>query len=223
VARLFLILAGIGAALGYYGFQEYTLSEGASEEPTYVELAELEAGNIPENSHLLIGPHWRIYAGSIFEYEQNSWETGEPGPKATVNYTYYPIISFEHPFILQLASLEEEYGELEQVPDEEWPEDVGNIAVLVKTKKYKNVGAIPEEWLDSEKIQGLVINEIESLDSEERKLIRESFPSAELDKVLLLEEGRKPATAGKAYGLLGGGAILIILGMTGLLRMFQSH
>lgn len=220
--RVFLALAAIGGVLGYMGYEEYTVSQGASAEPTYVELAELEGGAVPDNSHLVIGPHWRIYGGSIYEYEQDVWETGEPDDSATVNYTYYPIISYEHPYILKLISLEEEYGDLEQVPDSVWPNDIGDIAVLIKTRKFRTIGAIPDDWLDAEEIQGLVINQIESLGAEERSLIRESFPSARLDKVLLLEEGRKPSSSGSAFAQLGGGAVLMILGGTGLLRRLQS-
>lgn len=216
MSRLLLVVATIGGVLGYTGYEEYTASQGASPEPTYVDLAELEQGSIPENNHLVIGPHWRIYFGSVFEYEQDVWEFGGPDPEARVNYTYYPIISHDHPFVPQLATLEEEYGDLARLPGSVLPEDASDISVLVKTHAFKTVASIPDGWSDSEEIQGLVINRIESLDPKVKKLIRKRFPSARVDEILLLEEGREPSSRGSAFAELGGGALLIFIGLGGL-------
>lgn len=44
------------------------MSEGASPQPQPVELAEIEAGRVPDNTHLEIGPHWIMGHELVFRY-----------------------------------------------------------------------------------------------------------------------------------------------------------
>ncbi len=60
--------------------------------------------------------------------------------------------------------------------------------------------------------QNLVINQIDSLDSEEEDLVKQNFAKADLDKVLILEEGREPASLFKSLGMVFGGIVLTLGG-----------
>src|SRR5262249_48703233 len=62
-------------------------------------------------------------------------------------------------------------------------------------------------------LQGLVTNEIESLGSEEQKLLNSSYPGTDFTKCVLFQEGREPAGSGKVFGMVGGGAALMLLGI----------
>jgi hypothetical protein len=207
-----------GGVLGWIGYEEYKVGQGSTAEAQEVELIDLEAGNFPENNHLRIGPHLRMYGGSVFQYETS--RNASDGPQGTdkVDYTYYPIISFEHPYIAQILALEEKYGDFSQVPDEEWPADIGEVAVLVKTKEFKRVDQIPEEMQDEMNIQGLVINTIDELKTDELRLLRESYPRTNFDKVLILEHNRTPSSTAKALTQIAGGAGLILLGIFGFVK-----
>ncbi|MGJ8653936.1 MAG: hypothetical protein ACSHX8_11730 [Opitutaceae bacterium] len=57
-----------------------------------------------------------------------------------------------------------------------------------------------------------MINRIESLDSEEAGLLRESFPHINLDEVWIVEEGRLPSSQGKSVGMMAGGGLLMLAG-----------
>jgi hypothetical protein len=218
MGRILILLMLGGGFLSWYGYEEYTVGQGASAEAEAVELVDLEAGNVPDNNHLRIGPHLRVYGGSVFQYEKDRNRSGGPQGGDKVEYTYYPIISFEHSFVLQLLDLEEKYGDLERVPDEEWPNDIGEVAVLVKSKKFKTVNQIPEEMKDEAHIQGLVINSIDDFSSEELRLLRQSFPSANFNTVLILEEDRKPSSIVTALTEIAGGVGLILLGIFGFAK-----
>ena len=180
--RIKLAMVVIGGVVAFIGFEEFKVSQGTSTEPESVSLADLEKGTAPDNAHLQIGEHIALYGTAVYEYEQSKYESGEPGPNAKVNHCYYPIFSHEHPM---LAS-EEPGG------------STGDFAVLVKTKEFRTVGSIPDGFAEVASIKGLVINKISSLDSEEKSLVNQSFPGANLDKGLMLEQNRTPASFAKS-------------------------
>ncbi|HUT10336.1 MAG TPA: hypothetical protein VMY42_07565 [Thermoguttaceae bacterium] len=202
MGRFLMVLIVGGGALVFFGGREYLVSSGASSDPVEVDLAKLEAGETPENNHVKIGEHVSLYPASVYEYQQSKYASGEPGPDTTVTHSYYPILSMEHPFIQKLVETEGE-----DVPD------ITDFAVLVKTKRFKTIRAIPDEMNTCASVQGLVINRIDSLDSEEKKLIKESFPLVKLDNVLILEEGRKPASLLLSLGMIFGGVALVVAGI----------
>lgn len=215
--RIKLILIGLGAFLGFLGYEEYVVSQKATMPAAVVELGELETSNELSNNFIKIGPHWAICPAVIYEYQMGKYETGDPDESTKVNYAYYPIISDNHPYLLKIAALYERYENEADVPEGEWPK-FGQFTVLVKTKRYKTIGSIPSDWVESESLEGLVINRIESLNSEEEELLRQSFPQINLEDVLILEDGRLPSSKGKSVGLMSGGGVLVFVGLFLLLR-----
>lgn len=211
--RLKLALVAIGGVMVFFGVQELRVSSGTTADPAEVDLAELEREKTIDNNHIKVGDHVALYFVSVYEYQTTESATGDPGPGTKVTLCYYPIISPEHPFIEGLARLEEEYGGLENVPDSVPGPDINDFAVLVKTKRFDTVGSIPDEFRDESSVQGLVINRIASLDSEEKKLIKDNFPTINLDEVLILQEGRQPASSAKSMGLTLGGGLLALVGV----------
>ena len=212
--RLTLVLIAMGAGLGLAGYQEFQVGNGASEQAQPVALEEIEAGRIPDNTHLEIGSHWRMYQQLVFRWESESGEaTSEPPASAKVEYAYYPIVSDSHPFFSEVRKLAASYGRVDAIPEPEFPV-LERFAVLVKTKQFGTVGELPEPaWSKGELVKGLVVNRIHTLSGDERDLIAQGFPKLPLASVLILEEGRQPASAGKAFGLMGGGAGLGLAGV----------
>jgi hypothetical protein len=199
--RIKLIIAVLGGIIVFWGVQEFRVSQGASAEPVAADLAALESGQEPPNLHMQLGPHLALYPALVYEVTQSKYASGDPGPTAKVNHCYYPIISPNHPVVAS----EEPNAQLEQ------------FAVLVRSKRFKTIADIPDDSREEASISGLVVNRVQSLDKEERKLILESFPSVNLDKVLLLEDGRRPASLAKSGGMIGGG---LLLGLIGVAWMF---
>ncbi len=214
--RLKLAAVVLGAMFAYFGVQEFRVSQGTSVEPVDVELASIEAGDSSENNHIRLGEHFAVYAGSVYQYRQGKYETGEPTGTTDVDYAYYPIISAEHPFFTELATLADKHGSLDDVPDAEWPA-IDSFSVIVKTKRFDTIGAIPDSMNAEDSVQGLVINLIEGLDSEEESLLRQSFPKVDVNKVLIVEDGRQPASAMKSLGMTAGGVLVSLAGAAGFL------
>lgn len=224
MTRLKLVLVFVGGVMCWLGFNELTVGEGASPEPQPVELAELEAGAVPDNTHLEVGPHWRMYQELVFSYETKRGASEDDVTDSTVvDYAYFPALSPSHPYFQSLGNLLTLYGDFDAIPEEQLPE-VKQIALLVKTKQHKTVGSLPDaSWAQAESVRGLVINRIHELTDDERSLIEQSFPDLSLESVLVLEEGRAPASAAKVYGLMGGGAGVSLAGIGWLLVGFRRR
>lgn len=221
IFKIKLLLIFAGGMLCFWGYQDYAVSSKASTPAEKVELSQLESqlksSTELANNFIRIGGHWAIFPASIYQYQVDGVDADNPSRDATVNYTYYPIISKNHPYLVQTDELFERYQDEASIPEDQWPQ-LDQFAVLVKTKRYKMIGTIPQEWKDAEFMQGVVINRIESLSSEEEELLRQSFPHIDLEKVLIVEEGREPSSILKAIGFLLGGLVLILVGLAWLFK-----
>ena len=204
---LVLVLMGIGGSLVYYGVLEHRLSGDASAEPVEVSLADLEAGKPLPDAHIRIGLHHRMYAISVYEYRQDADGISSDTP---VYWTYYPIISDEHPYMEGIAKLRAKYGSLDKVPNGAGPV-LGEVAVVVKSELFSTYGEIPRKRIYTEAIEGMVINEIESLGDEEQELLSEGFPKMDFDKILILEEFRHPESMATIVTIFTIGGALIVL------------
>ncbi len=76
-----------GVMLAYFGIQEFRVSQGTSEEPVAVDLAELESGKNSDNNHIRIGEHVAVYSGCVYQYRQDKYDRGEPKRSTSVDYT----------------------------------------------------------------------------------------------------------------------------------------
>lgn len=84
------------------------------------------------------------------------------------------------------------------------PNPLADFTVLVKTKRFSTIGAIPEQFSLEDQVQGLVVNQIASLKDDEKNLITSQFPAVNIDKVLILDDGRRPSVLIGLAMLLGG-------------------
>lgn len=213
MGRFILVLIVVGGVLGFEGIKELVLSEGTTSEPQDVEIKDLERGNIPFNNHVRVGKHVAVYPAAVFQYEQSSWFSGEPDRSTKVNYCYYPIVSTSHPLLRRLERLKRQYRGLENVPENVPLTDSRNIAMLVKTRRFKTIGAIPFTIETTAEVHGVVTNKVSSLGGDEAKLIKESFPNLDLDRVLILDVGRTPTSLAASLGMICGGGVLILIGV----------
>lgn len=198
MGRISLIIAAIGIIAAREAYQELSLASGTTEEPLHIELEDLEAGSVPENNHLRIGEHWQVFEGAVYEYE-GGYQDGEPDPSTAVNYLYYPIVS---------TASKDIQGDT-----------VRSFTVLVRSRKYETVGAIPQDdmRLDAS-LRGLVVNAIEPVTADEYLLLRESYPGINLESLVIVEQGRRPPSMTGSALVLAGGVIAILMGATGVYR-----
>jgi len=78
-----------------------------------------------------------------------------------------------------------------------------------------------EKAVTKDKIQGMVINQIESLGSKERKLLQDSYPATDFNRCIIFELDRKPGS-GTAVVYLGVAVAAILVGVLILFARFRS-
>ena len=208
--RLILFILLGGGFLCFSGYQKYLVNSKTQETPSTIKLAGLESGGEISNNYLTLDEHWALYGAAVY-YTRTKYNK-EVKESTTVDYTYYPALSLQHPYMVKLTSLQERYGELSKVPDSEFPQ-LDTIDILIKTKKFKTVGDIPK-FIDTKKdMTGLVINSINSLNNNERRLIKQSFPKINFNKIVIIEEDRKPSSTMTSFAMMGGGVFIILAGL----------
>jgi hypothetical protein len=213
--KVVLIAVVVGGCLIWFGIQEYRVGSKASSEPVPVELADLEAGAPLPGNHIRVGLHHCMYASSVIEYESDD---GRMRPSAEVNWTYSPLISDKHPYMQKLRELEKQYGGLKRIPrTADWPA-LDNFAVLLKSEAYETVKDVPKGRKPYQSVAGLVINVIEPLGDEEKRLIRKGIPNIDFEKVFIVEHGRKPTSAAASIAFIVPGALLVLVPPALMLR-----
>jgi hypothetical protein len=74
-----------------------------------------------------------------------------------------------------------------------------------------------DEFLQQQKLKGMVINEVQSLTSEQKNLLKETYPETDFDKCLIIEVGREPGGIFKVILFFAGAILLLIGGVAGLI------
>lgn len=49
------------------------------------------------------------------------------------------------------------------------------------------------------------------MDSDEKDLLREAFPSLDLDNIIILHDGREPTSTVASIGMIAGGGLTLII------------
>jgi hypothetical protein len=83
------------------------------------------------------------------------------------------------------------------------------IKVLIKSNKARDENDLYA--LGQAPIEGVVVNRIASLGSDERRLLKESYPDVDFDTCWIIEAGKSPASTGQLFGMIGGGTGLSIV------------
>ncbi len=203
------LLILLGAIITFLAYQQMLISQKARADATEMRLEDVETGKQVDNLHIKIGEHFAMYPTAIISYER----TGRAHQKYLEEHTrledvHYPILSNSHPFIQKLIYLSDKYGDLDKVPDGliGRPE---NFSVLVKTKRIKRARDMPDCVLIENNLRGVIVNPIKGPSRKTKRLFKERYPKVDFDKVLLLEEGRKPWPLMLCYACLLVGICLI--------------
>ena len=180
---------------------------GASAEAVPCDLAALERGEAPGDMHVKLGPHAALYHHAVIKYSTSIGS--KPTPKTRLQVCYVPVISKENPFFAELQALAGRHGGIERIPDTDWPQ-VREFAALRITKRFRRIGDVPPGLSVEDGLEGLVTNRIAPLDSRARKLLAERFPHVDLEKVWMIDEGRRPWSERSVRAMSGLGKLLLV-------------
>lgn len=186
-------------------------------------MAVLESGSAEvSNPHVILGGHVASYWDCIYQYQQSKTSSDEPGPEAKVNHVYYPVLALSNPYLAEVEAFQKKYENSDAQPEESEIPTITQVAILAKTTEFKTIGDIPDGLADMTGVEGLIVNQIDSLKADEIDLLRQGFPGFDPEKVLLLEVVRKPSPKMKSLGMMAGGGVLSLLGLGWLVTGFRK-
>lgn len=193
--RFVLALVVGGGVLVFISVQDFRLSSASDVEPRQITCAELVANGPGDNAHIVMGEFLLCDFAFVYEEHGKTWSK-----------VWVPAVPLGGAFHLKLLSLLDEQGNLtEDVP---MPTDV---KVIIKSSDVSNDREL-SSMAGKDTLQGVVVNKIESLGSEEKKMLKESYPMVDFDDCWILEVGRRPATMAKLAGFFFGGVALMVTG-----------
>ena len=200
-----LLIMFFALVVAYMGVQELTLFLKAPDAPVEVALKDIEAkGEAPEN-WLTLSADLAVYDSIVYSY------MGKEGdPEASIMYAYYPLLPIDHPYFLNIIKMSDKYEEGDEIAPEDIPV-LENFTVLVKTEKWKKYKDMPQGIRSDLTIKGMIVNDLDPIKSDEVDLLKQSFPKLDLDKVLILEEGRTPGTITTPLLMIGGGLLVFLI------------
>ena len=190
--KFWMLIGGI--ALAWYGYKELRLSGEAKAEPQTITCEALGRDGYGDNAHVKMTDFLLSSAGYVYEEKKGGgWET-----------VWIPVVPLNGPYAEMLRGLPEDA----EAPA---PKTFHVILQTSHASNAKRLGVIAGE----DDVRGVVINEIDSLDSETRKLLRQSYPGIDLEKCWIVEHKRKTKGAGISLlllvlglGLAGGAGFL---------------
>ncbi len=154
--RFVLALVIGGGVLLFFGVQEIRLSSATDAEPQAITCAELAASGPGQNAHVVMGDFLLCSFAFVYEEKNNKWSK-----------VWVPAVPLGGEFHQQLLSMLDAEGNLSGEPP--MPTDV---KVIVKTSDVSNNDDLSNMG-DQDTLQGVVINNIESLGSENNEILRE--------------------------------------------------
>lgn len=198
MSRLQIILIIAGLMISYTGYQESQLAGLAAEIPQELTLAELEQNGPGDNAHLLVSDFVLCTWDYVYVEKRSSWSE-----------VWIPAVPLYGEYFQGLLESTDETGY--------WPDDFefpapDDVRVLMKLTSASDEEAVDEiAALDT--IQGMIINEIESLGSGEADLLAETYPNVDFDTCLIFEHGREPTSSDILMVYFVGGGLLVLLGL----------
>ena len=199
--RLLIGLMVLGGFLIFLGYKEMKLNAGAEDEPQVISAADLIANGPGENKHVRVT--------DLFMIEKCVYESPD-GEDDNYTRLWIPTFTAGEPWI-EGYLLESERAQQLGYFDESAVDIPPSFQILVYTNKI-NSRAEFDRFINRDVVQGMIINEISSITSENLRLLREEYPDLDPDNVLILEYERKPAGKGKVVGFFAGGLLLMLIG-----------
>jgi len=184
--KLWMVIGG--AVLAFYGFKEWRLSGEVKSAPQTITCEALARDGYGDNAHVRLTEFLVSPASYVYEEGKGGWKK-----------VWLPLVPLNGPYAEQLRALPEDA----EIPA---PRSFGVILQTDEVSNEDKLGALAERDV----VEGVVINEIDSLDSETKKLLNQAYPGIDLEKCWILEHNRK--TKGMASSLL---FLLLGLGIAG--------
>jgi len=193
--RFLPLLVGIGLI----GFCAISIVQIHAVEPVDVSIEDVVEGNFPEDTYVRVTGGIAVYR---YAYLQKQ------GEKDKVEVICYPLYSENDEVLDKIATALSTYPSAEAIPIN-WYKQNLHCQVLVRTKKYGRLSEIPTE-ADQVAVVGSIRKGATSLHRELKRPLVEDFRAVNLEKTILIEEGHRPGSPIRIWGILAGVALIFV-------------
>jgi hypothetical protein len=200
--RVKLIPLVIGAVLFVVGWQEWSLAKKARGQPQVMPASQLAANGPGPNAHIEL-THFDV-AGDSLVYQAKQKRFG--GGEGDWQKVWVPVIPMDGG-PMGMMGMPNAAGPIRIILTTRKAKDINQLNALLQSKADPMVGV---------RMRGLVVNEIERLGGEEKRLLSEAYPSIDFAHCYIFEIDRKPKGAGDVLGFMGGGGMLALAGIAWL-------
>ena len=132
-----------------------------------------------------------------------------------LSFAFYPIVSKASLAAAREKAIKKK-GAVEKVRMEDIQQAL-DIKVLVKTKRWGTPedlkAAMDKDAFPTKDLTGMVVNEVSSLSTSEKNMLKEKYPTLDESRVVIFEEGRTPTSMGTAFAAMGGGVLVLLVGI----------
>ena len=194
--RLILVPIVVGAVLFFFGFQDWRLALKAKVRPQSISAAQLEANGPGDNAHVNL-------TGVVLCEWSFVYEASKRGGKENWRWVWVPAVAQNSAYARNLLAM----------PPGMEPPPPDQVRIIIKSNKARSEEDVHELAMNRS-IHGMVINEIESLGGEEKKLLSQSYPGIDFSRCWIVQVNRAPAGSGQVMGMMGGGGMLVLLGLS---------
>jgi hypothetical protein len=192
--RILVGTAVLGAVLFFMGFQDWRLATKAQGNPQIITAAQLEANGPGNNAHIILSDFQMCEWSFVYETEGRNKEKWK--------WVWLPVVPLDSPYVQQLQAMA-------QAGQQNAPPPPDHVRIIVKSNKAASEAGVHNMAM-ANTLQGMVINEIESLGGEERRLLSESYPGIDFSNCWIVQADRKPAGSAQVMALMGAGGTLVL-------------
>jgi hypothetical protein len=197
--KIAMVVAGI--VLAVWGVREARMSGLSKEDPQEITCEDLGRDGPGDNAHVIVTEF--VFPTGIFVYEEKrrggDWEK-----------VWVPVLPLGGEWHQKVLAIYEEHGE-ENLEDVMVPEP-DSFSVIVRSEHVPDEDAL-DALENQDAFRGLVINEIDSLGREEKKILADEYPGVDLEKCWIVDHKREPKSTGTVILLIGLGAVLAAVGV----------
>jgi hypothetical protein len=189
----FLLLV-FGMSLIVLGCREIMLWRVASRSPQTLTCAALGLHGPGGNAHVVLREFLLCHGAFVYEEKRGQWTQA-----------WVPAVPVGSAFARQAGDRpagDRSAGDRRMPPGRD-------VRVLVKMPKARSVADVVNA-AHQDSLQGMVVNEIESLGRSEKATLERSYPEVDFDACWIFELGRAPSGFEVIAGSLGGGIALIV-------------
>jgi hypothetical protein len=190
MARFKLWILVVGIAVAYFSWKGWKLAGVVQAEPQVITCAELARDGYGDNAHVVLTDFYIATAEFVYEERRSGKEWSK---------VWLPVVSMHSEYVKRLGALPDDAEEIPLAED---------FRVILQSEHVEGLDGL-RAFGELERLPGVVINEVDSLDSDTKKLLQESFPSVDLDGCWILDHQRKAPGAARGLLFMGFGVLLV--------------